>query len=100
MNSDMLHEWSWHFYSSPWLDVCFFNFDAPTAYMPAMPRKIARATGIAGLLLLADFTQAEKESLMIGFVQYVSTYGASCAVPMGPGVGRRSAGMARAASGP
>jgi hypothetical protein len=44
-------DWAWHF-ARPWLDVCFFGFDAAT------------------LLLMCDFTAAEKEPLLINFVQY------------------------------
>jgi hypothetical protein len=70
MTAEKLHEWSQHFYKSPWLDVCFFGFDAPTEYMPHYASDLGRAVGIGSLLLLADFSPAEKESLMIGFVQY------------------------------
>jgi hypothetical protein len=70
MTPEKLHEWSTHFYKSPWLDVCFFGFDAPVDYMPHYAAEIGRAVGIGTLLLVCDFTKAEKESLMIGLVQY------------------------------
>jgi len=54
----------------PWLDVCFFGFDAPIEYMPNYGREIGRATGIASLLLMLDFPRKEKERLLIFFVQY------------------------------
>jgi hypothetical protein len=70
MTAALLHEWSWHFMSSPWLDVCFFGFDAPLDYMPHYSAETGRAVGIATLFLLCNFTKAEKDSLMKGLVQY------------------------------
>ena len=70
MTPGKLHEWSWHFMSSPWLDACFFGFDAPLDYMPHYSAEIGRAVGIATLFLMCDFTRAEKDSLMKGLVQY------------------------------
>jgi hypothetical protein len=54
----------------PWLDVCFFGFDAAVDYQPDYGREVARAVGIASLLLCMDFTPAEKEPLLVNFVQY------------------------------
>lgn len=70
MTAAKLHEWSRHFLNSPWLDVCFFGFDAPIDYMPHYSAETGRAVGIASLFLMCDFTRAEKDSLMKGFVQY------------------------------
>jgi hypothetical protein len=70
MTTGKLHEWSSHFMNSPWLDVCFFGFDAPTDYMTHYSAETGRAVGIATLFLLCDFTRAEKDSLMKGLVQY------------------------------
>jgi len=70
MTSAMLHEWSWHFMSSPWLDACFFGFDAPLDYMPHYSAETGRAVGIATLYLMCNFTRVEKDSLMKGLVQY------------------------------
>jgi hypothetical protein len=70
MTPALLHEWSWHFMNSPWLDACFFGFDAPLDYMPHYSAETGRAVGIAGLFLISDFSQAQKDSLMKGFVQY------------------------------
>ena len=70
MTSAKLGEWSSHFMNSPWLDVCFFGFDAPTDYMPHYSAETGRAVGIATLFLMSDFTRAEKDSLMKGLVQY------------------------------
>ena len=70
MNAATLSEWSRHFMNSPWLDVCFFGFDAPVDYMTHYSAETARATGIATELLICNFTQAQKDSLMKGLVQY------------------------------
>jgi hypothetical protein len=70
MTAALLHEWSWHFLSSPWLDACFFGFDAPLDYMTHYSAETGRAVGIASLFLICDFTKAQKDSLMKGFVQY------------------------------
>src|SRR5574340_742712 len=51
------------------LDVCFFGFDAPIAYMPHYARELSRAAGIASLLLMLDFSKEEKEKLLVNFVQ-------------------------------
>jgi hypothetical protein len=67
-----LREWADRF-QRPWLDVCFFGFDAPIEYMPHYGREIARAVGIASLMLMLDWPQeqqAERERLLINFVQY------------------------------
>jgi hypothetical protein len=70
MTAAKLREWSWHFLNSPWLDVCFFGFDAPLDFMPHYSAETGRAVGIAALFLVCDFTKAEKDSLMKGMVQY------------------------------
>jgi len=70
MTVSKLREWSGHFYSSPWLDACFFGFDAPTDYMTHYSAETGRAVGIATLFLACDFTQAQKDSLMTGLLQY------------------------------
>ena len=57
-------------FQRPWLDVCFFGFDAPIQYMPCYSREIGRAVGIASLILTLDYTRKEKEPLLINFVQY------------------------------
>jgi hypothetical protein len=62
-------EWS-KLFQRPWLDVCFFGFDAPVEYMPNYGREIGRAVGIASLLLMLDFPPDEKEQLLINFIQY------------------------------
>ncbi|HUI91058.1 MAG TPA: FlgD immunoglobulin-like domain containing protein [Chitinivibrionales bacterium] len=70
MTPALLQEWSRHFYRSPWMDVCFFGFDAAVEYQVHYGREVARAVGIGTLFLICDFTKPEKDSLMIGLVQY------------------------------
>ncbi|HDQ73498.1 MAG TPA: hypothetical protein ENN19_15595 [Chloroflexi bacterium] len=62
-------EFAEHF-RRPWLDVCFFGFDAAIEYQAAYGREVGRAAGMASLLLMLDYTPAEKEPLLIHFVQY------------------------------
>jgi hypothetical protein len=61
--------WTEHF-SHTWLDVCFFGFDAALKYQPLYGREVGRSTGMATLLLVCDFTPAEKRGLLVGLVQY------------------------------
>ena len=56
-------------YERPWLDLCFFSFDAPALYQPQYGRELGRAAGISTLLLTLDFKPQEKEPLLIGVVQ-------------------------------
>ncbi len=58
------------YFRRPWMDVCFYSFDAAVEYQPAYGRELGRATGMAALLLALDYSWAEKEALLIGFVQY------------------------------
>jgi hypothetical protein len=61
--------WTWHF-RRPWLDVCFFGFDAAAQYQAMYGREVARSVGIATLMLCCNYTSAEKESLLIPIIQY------------------------------
>lgn len=61
--------WASHF-RRPWLDVCFFGFDAATEYQAVYGREVARSVGMGTLMLMCDFSRAEKESLLIYTVQY------------------------------
>ena len=54
----------------PWLDVCFFGFDAAVEYQATYGREVGRSVGMATLLLMLDFTAAEKEPLLDNIVQY------------------------------
>ena len=57
-------------FQRPWLDVCFFHFDAPAQYQVQYGREAGRAVGVAALLLCLDFKPEEKERLLVNFVQY------------------------------
>ncbi|MCZ7648186.1 MAG: hypothetical protein M5U26_23495 [Planctomycetota bacterium] len=57
-------------YRRPWLDVCFFHFDAPAQYQVQYGREAGRSAGMAALLLCLDYTAEEKEKLLVNFVQY------------------------------
>jgi len=54
----------------PWLDVCFFGFDAAVEYQAVYGREVGRSVGMASLLLMLNFTTVEKDQLLINFVQY------------------------------
>jgi hypothetical protein len=54
----------------PWLDICFFGFDAAVEYQATYGREVGRSVGMATLLLTLDFTSAEKEQLLVNIVQY------------------------------
>jgi hypothetical protein len=62
-------EWADRF-QRPWIDTCAFNFDVPAEYMPHYGREVARAVGIASLVLMCDFPAEQKERLLVNFVQY------------------------------
>lgn len=64
-----LDEWADRF-ERPWLDVCFFGFDAAIEYQPHYGREVGRAVGVASLLLCLDFSPEEKERLLVNLVQY------------------------------
>jgi len=53
----------------PWADPAWFGFAAPMENMPIYGREFARLVGMASLLLCCDFTEQEKETLLIRFVQ-------------------------------
>ena len=54
----------------PWLDICFFGFDAAVEYQATYGREVGRSVGMASLLLMLDFSAAEKEELLVNLVQY------------------------------
>lgn len=59
-------------FSRPWIDNLFFGFDAQVDYMPMYGREVARATGIASLLVMLDVPAADaatQEQLLIGLLQ-------------------------------
>jgi hypothetical protein len=53
----------------PWVDTLYFGFDAPVEYMPDYGREVARVAGHAALLLMLNFTDAEREALLVYFIQ-------------------------------
>ena len=53
-----------------WLEVCFFSFDAAAEYQAQYGREEGRVAGIVTLLLMLDFTEEEKERLLINYVQH------------------------------
>ena len=57
-------------FRKPWLEVCYFGFDAAVAYQAVYGREVGRAVGMATLLLMLDFASEKKEPLLIHFVQY------------------------------
>ena len=60
----------------PWVDSVFFNFDVPAEYMASYGRENAYLMSFAGLLLTLDFTEAQKEPLLVYLVQYgIDLYG-------------------------
>ncbi len=61
--------WTRHF-RRPWLDVCFFSFDAAAEYQAMYGREVARSVGIGTLMLMCNYTAAEKESLLVNITQY------------------------------
>jgi len=60
-----------------WVDVMRMNHCAPAEYAPQYGRETARAVGMASLILMCDFPETEKETLLINFVQHgIDLYGA------------------------
>jgi len=57
-------------FERPWLEVCFFSFDAAAEYQAQYAREEGRVAGIVTLLLMLDFTEEEKERLLINYVQH------------------------------
>ncbi|HLV32329.1 MAG TPA: hypothetical protein VKY57_12235 [Chitinispirillaceae bacterium] len=65
-----IDEFAEHF-RRPWVDICQFSFDAPIGYMPDYGREIARAVGMASLMLMVeDYPEESREKLMTGLIQY------------------------------
>jgi hypothetical protein len=56
----------------PWIDNLYFGFDAQVEYMPMYGREVARATGIAALLVMLDLPASQTEAqerLLVGLLQ-------------------------------
>lgn len=58
------------YFRRPWVDTLYFGFDAPIEYMPDYGREVGRAVGNAALLLMVDYPEADREALLVYFVQY------------------------------
>jgi cysteine-rich repeat protein len=60
----------------PWVDSVFFNFDVPAEYMASYGRENAYLMSFCGLLLTLNFSQEEKEPLLVYLSQYgIDLYG-------------------------
>jgi len=63
-----LTEWE-RMFERPWIDIVMDEFSAPIENMPIYGQEFTRATSIATLLLAVNFKPAEKEVLLVRFVQ-------------------------------
>ena len=59
-----------NYFRRPWIDTLFYGFDAPVEYMPDYGREVGRIVGHSALLLMLNFSAAEREALLVYFVQY------------------------------
>jgi hypothetical protein len=57
------------FTQRPWVGTCFFGFEEPVENMPQYGLEYGRVAGISALLLCTDLKPAQKEPLLINFVQ-------------------------------
>jgi hypothetical protein len=58
------------YFRRPWVDTLFFGFDAPIEYMPDYGREVGRTVGQAALLLTLNHAPADREALLVYFIQY------------------------------
>ena len=56
-------------FERPWTDTAWYGFCSPMENMPVYGREVSRGVGMATLLLCSDFATAEKERLLVRFVQ-------------------------------
>ena len=56
-------------FQKPWVNLGFFGFDEPMENMPHYGQWVGQASGDAALLLCLDYSPAEKERLLVNFVQ-------------------------------
>jgi hypothetical protein len=54
----------------PWVDSVFFNFDVPSEYMASYGRENGYLMSFAGLLLTLNFSNEQKEPLLVYLIQY------------------------------
>ncbi len=60
----------------PWVDSVFFSFAVPSEYMASYGRENGYVMSFAGLLLTLNFTQEQKEPLLVYLTQYgIDLYG-------------------------
>jgi hypothetical protein len=60
----------------PWVDSVFFSFAVPSEYMASYGRENGYVISFAGLLLTLNFTQGQKEPLLVYLTQYgIDLYG-------------------------
>ena len=57
------------FTQRPWVGTCFFGFEEPVENMPQYGLEYGRVAGIAALLLCTDLNSAQKEALLVNYVQ-------------------------------
>ena len=57
------------FTQRPWVGTCFFGFEEPVENMPQYGLDYGRVTGISALLLCANLKPAQKEPLLLNYVQ-------------------------------
>jgi len=57
------------FTQRPWVGTCFFGFEEPVENMPQYGMEYGRVAGASALLLCTDFKPAEKEPLLVNYVQ-------------------------------
>jgi len=81
-------------FERPWMDVCWFGFDAPLEYQPGYGHIIARVEAVVSLILATELPQERKEKLLIGFTQYgIDLWGIARAGYVGwPGYGGHGSG--------
>jgi len=57
------------FTQRPWVGTCFFGFEEPVENMPQYGLEYGRVVGISALLLCTDLKPAQKEPLLVNYVQ-------------------------------
>ena len=57
------------FTQRPWVGTCFFGFEEPVENMPQYGMEYGRVVGLSALQLCTDLAGAQKEPLLVNFVQ-------------------------------
>jgi hypothetical protein len=57
------------FTQRPWVGTCFFGFEEPVENMPQYGLEYGRVAGISALLLCTELKPAEKEPLLVNYLQ-------------------------------